>query len=305
MSIHPVSGASQPSPPAVPFTHPSGPIGCPLARRDTDTRLTAEQITNQSEGGMTLLFRLQIIARDSQRQESIGAIVIKRNDVKLARQKLQEAIKRALEEAEKKASWAGTLGKLSTLAKVAGIVAGAAAIVASGGTLTAPVVIGLSGTLLSVSAKPVADAVGGGETMEKVLSYSGAGLSLVGGAWGAINALTGGVQAGCSTAQATSSFARTARVVALGANIGGGVANTVSAYALYQTGYHGSLEMEARADQTTIRARQRIFQREIEDLLQSIKGAEESFKRASTALIKAIDSGAASGLAIANLGGRS
>lgn len=311
MSIQTVSGITQSSLSAPRSVSPSGPIGSPLARRDVDVNVSSSQVSGPAQAGLGVLYWLQIVARDSQREESLASIITKRNDIKIERQKIERAIKRAMEEAEKKAGWGRMFGKLSTLAKVAGVVAAAASVVGSGGTLTAPVLIALSGTLLSVSAKPVAGVVGG-DAMEKVLSYSGAALSLAGGAWSAINACSGGVQAGSTAAQAGSSAVRassctaqTGRVVAQGASITAGLFNTASAYALYESGLHAAREGAARADETALRAQQRFFQRAVEDLIQTLKDAEQSFTRANTALVKAIDAQAASGLAIASLGGRS
>ncbi len=209
---------------------------------------------------------------------------------------MRNAARKAREEAEKKASWGGILSKLQTVAQVAAIVAAGASLVASGG-MSAPVVLGLAGTLLSLSAKPVGDAVDS-PALEKGMFYAGAGLGLAGCAVGGVQLATGCGQVAGTGLQAGHTVAKIATVV-------GGGATTASGYATYRVGRHASLERYARADETEHRAKRNFAMRELDAVIEQLKDAEASFRRALTALGKAQEQHAQSALTLATLGGRS
>lgn len=239
-------------------------------------------------GATTLIYTLQVYAREAQMHQGQENILSKKAQVEGNRKVIQEAVERAQREAEKKSDWGGVLGTLTTVAKVAGVVAAAASVVASGG-LTGPVALGLAGTLMSVMAKPAAEKLGLGETGEKALMYGGMGLSLAGGGWSALS----------KGASEASTAANVARTVAKGANITSGGATAASGYAAYQQGKHAGLEKEARADETAARAQQRYLMRQVDELITVLKEIDKSTTRGKQALSSAMESEAASKMAVA------
>lgn len=272
------------------------PVPHPLAAREGAPSGVTASILSVASTNMDLLFAMQIVARDAQRDLADAGITKKRADVSSAREQMKKAAEKAREEAEKKASWGGILSKLQTVAQVAAIVAAGASLVASGG-MSAPVVLGLAGTLLSISAKPVGDAVGS-EALEQGMFYAGAGLGLAGCGVGAVQLATGCAQVAGTGLQAGHAVAKVATLV-------GGAATTASGYATYKVGRHESLETEARADETEQRAKRNAALRELDHFIQQLKDAEASFRRALTSLGKAQEQHAQSALTLATLGGRS
>jgi hypothetical protein len=272
------------------------PSSHPLTPREGAAPAGDQSVLSVASTNMDLLFALQIVARDAQRDLGEAGMTKKRADADAAREQMKKAMEKAREEAEKKAGWGGILGKLQTVAQIAGIVAAVASVAVSGG-LSAPVVLGLAGTLLSVSAKPVGEAVGS-EALTKGMFYAGAGLGLLGCGVGVAQ-----LALGCGQTVGTGAAALNA--VAKGATFVGGAATTASGYATYEVGRHDSLELEARADEKEHRARRTAHMREFDQFVQQLKDAEASFRRALTSLGKAQDQAAQSALTLATLGGRS
>lgn len=273
-----------------PASHPLTPReGGSLAALDAD-------VLSAASSSMDLLFAFQIVARDAQRDLGEAGIFQKENNANAARYEMKKAAEKAREEAEKKAGWGGILSKLQSVAQVAAIVAAGASLVATGG-MSAPVVLGLAGTLLSISAKPVGEAVGS-EALTKGMFYAGAGIS-------ALACGVGGYQllAGCG--QTAIGGLKAAHSVAKIATLTGGAATTASGYATYKVGQHESLETAARADETEHRAKRMAAMRELDQVIDQLKAAEASFKRALTSLGKAQEQHAQSALTLATLGGRS
>jgi hypothetical protein len=275
----------------------SRPASHPLAPREGGQAGALDQTALEiASTNLDLLFALQIYAREAQRDLGEAGIVQKHSAADSAREQMKKAAEKAREEAEKKAGWGGILSKLQTVAQVAAIVAAGASLVASGG-MSAPVVLGLAGTLLSISAKPVGDAVGS-EALEKGMFYGGVGL-------GAAGCAVGGLQLAAGCTQAASSGLQAGHVVAKVATLAGAGATTASGYASYRVGRHASLELDARADETEHRAKRNFAMRELDAVIEQLKAAEASFKRALTSLGKAQEQHAESALTLATLGGRS
>jgi hypothetical protein len=241
-----------------------------------------------SSSPTTMIQALQIFSRDLQKDTTEGAILGKKQQVEEARKQIQEALERAQREAGEKASMGRWTGVLSTVAKVAAVAAAVSSVVLTGG-VSAPLLIGLAGTLLSVTARPLAGAVGGGEGLQNALRYGGAGVSvLAGGA---------GLFTGASAATGSA-----AAVAQLGSKLGtvvGGAATAGSGYTSFQAGMHGAKMTEAQADEKQHRAEQKQMLRQVEQLIEVLQEVEQSFQRSAATMQKTKASEAASGLALA------
>ncbi|HMJ12764.1 MAG TPA: hypothetical protein VK524_15185 [Polyangiaceae bacterium] len=277
------------------------PSSAALSRReDVPPNALNPGLLSAASSNMDLLFALQVYARDARRDLAEASVTQKRTAAESARQEMREAIKKAREEAEKKAGWGGILSKLTTVAQVAGVVAAAASLAASGG-MSAPLVLGLAGTLLSLSAKPVGEAVGS-EALEKGMFYAGAGLGLAGCAVGGVQLAAGcGKAAGNGASAATSVF----RGFAKAGTIVAGSAGAASGYAQYRVGLQAARELEARAEEKKHKAVSTSLMREMNDFIEQLKDAEASFNRALKALTKAQEQQGESNLTLVTLGVRS
>ncbi len=248
--------------------------------------LTAKVLATSSP--TTMIQALQIFARDLQKDTAEGAILGKKQQVEEARKQIQEALDRAQREAGEKASMGRWTGVLSTVAKVAAVAAAVSSVVLTGG-VSAPLLIGLAGTLLSVTARPLAGAVGGGEGLQNALRYGGAGASVLAGGAGLVWGASAATGAAATVAQASGKLA----------TLVGGAATAGSGYTSYQAGVHGAKATEAQADEKEIRAEQRQMLRQVEGLIEMLQEVEQSFQRSSATVQKAKASEAASGLALA------
>jgi hypothetical protein len=236
----------------------------------------------------TMIQALQIFARDLQRDSSESAILEKKQAVEEARKQVQEAMDRAQREANEQSTWGRYTETLGTIAKVAAVTAAVASIALTGG-VSAPLLIGLAGTLLSVLAKPISQAVGGGEKMEKALTYGGAAMSLAAGGAGLFS----------SGAAATGTVATAGHAVSAGAQATGGTATAASGYTGYKAGEHGARATEARADEAQAKAVQKQMLREVEQLIELLQEVEKSFTKSIAAVQSARDSEAAANLVLA------
>jgi hypothetical protein len=276
---------------------PASPAS-PLARREGAPALSADEFRKSAAPSLSLLYELQIYARETQRYQGEAAILGKRDAIELARHKLEQAVEKAKEEAEKKAGWGGIFDKLTAVAKVAALVASAASLIATGG-MSAPLALGLAGTVMSMSAKPIGK-LAGSEALEKGLLYGGAVVSLCGAGVGAWQAFTGTAQASGSAFGAASTFS----AISKGATITSGLASAGSGYALYQAGRHGALELEARADEKETLAMRRMAMRQLDELIELLKESLGSFNKRLDSLGKSMNEDAACKLTLARLGGR-
>lgn len=247
---------------------------------------TAKMLASASP--TTMIQALQIFARDLQRDASQGAILDKKQAVEDARRQVQEALERAQREANEKAGWSKLTGTLGTIAKVAAVTAAVASIALTGG-VSAPLLIGLAGTLISATAKPLSQALGGGEKTQNALAYGGAALSLAAGGAGLFS----------SASSATGTAATVAHGTVAAANGTGGAATAASGYTGYRAGLHGSRETEARADETGLRAQQKQLVRQLDQLVEMLQEVEKSFTKSISAVQSARESEAAANLTLA------
>ena len=258
-----------------------------IPRRDGVPLTEASARLLASASPTTKIQALQILARDLQKDVNEGAILGKKTEVEEARRQIQEALDRAHQEAGEKAGWDRWTGTLSTIAKVAAVAAAVASVALTGG-VSAPLLIGLAGTLISATAKPLCDATGAGDKAEKALTYGGAALSLVGGGAGAFSS-AGAASGATATAASTT--------VRLG-TAAGGAATAASGYTGYQAGVHGARETLARADETGLRAQKKQMLQQLDQLIALLQEVDQSFSRAIGTAQKARDSEAASALAL-------
>ncbi|MCS6900697.1 MAG: hypothetical protein RMJ98_13780 [Myxococcales bacterium] len=236
----------------------------------------------------TMIQALQIFARDLQRDSSESAILRKKQAVEEAKKQIQEAMNRAQQEANEKSTWGRRTEVLGTIAKAAAVTAAVASIALTGG-VSAPLLIGLAGTLLSVTARPVNQALGGGEKLEKALTYGGAAMSLTAGGAGLF----------CSSAAATGAVATAGHAVSAGAHAIGGAATAASGYTGYKAGEHGARATEARADEKQTTAIRQQLLREVEQLIAMLQEVEQSFTKSIAVVQSARDSEAAANLTLA------
>jgi vacuolar-type H+-ATPase subunit E/Vma4 len=271
----------------------------PIQRREGARTEAAQPLLEaqalMSNDTMTLLYAMQIAQRDGQLAEGKSAVENQHQKVEAAREAARQALEKALEEAEKKAHSGGLLGTLQTVAKVAAVVAAAAAVIACPGSALA--IIALAGVLMSTFSKDIAKACGGGETMEKILMYTGVALSLAAG----VGAFTGILGTTTSTA---GTLANGARFVGKGATIVGAGATIASGKVMYDQGQHEANEVRARADESEGKAKQKAAMREMEMMIEMLKDVEASFTRAKESISQALEYYGASQMAAVNVGVR-
>lgn len=263
-----------------------------LQRRPVDPHAAVSQEILAKATSTNLLYAMQVALQQSQQDLGRESILNKKAVVETERHIIQQAMERAAHEAQEKAGWAKWTGVLSTIVKIAAVAGAAASVVASGG-LSAPVLLGLAGTVMSVMAKPIADATGGGKTLESALMYGGAALSLGAGGYGA---LVG------NAAKATGTAAQLAGVASKAAGVVGGAATAGTGVTSAREAHHAARELDARADETAARAQKKQTLKEIDQLIEVLKEVEKSFGKAKATLAKAMDSESASALTLATMG---
>lgn len=239
----------------------------------------------------TMIEALQILGRDLQKSEGTEAILNKKKHVEATRVRVEIAVARAAHEAEEKAESQSITDTLQTVAKVAAVAGAVASVVATGGA-SAPALIALSGTLVSTFAKDINKAAGGNELSANILTYGGAGLSLVGGGAALL-------ASGTTTATATTSVVgKAASIATKAAAVVGATATGASAYTGYQAGLHGANETHALADEKSLRAQRKQMMREVELLIDTLKEVQKSFNTSLSALASARENEAASNLTL-------
>lgn len=269
-----------------------------VERKSTDLSLERREVAGSADVTSRLLAQssptlmiqaMQVFSRDMQKDAGQNAILGKKSEIEQARQQIQEAMDRAQKEATEKGKWGGVTSALMTVAKVAAVAAAVSSIVVTGG-VSAPLLLGLAGTLVSVMAKPASKAFGGGETMEKVMLWGGAGLSVA----------AGGAALFSSAAPTASGLAAAigTRSLQVSTAVGGG-ATSVSGYTSYKAGEAGAKMIEAQADQKSIRAEQKKMLGQMEQLIGMLQELEQSFSKSMSTVQSARESEAASGLTLA------
>lgn len=271
---------------AVPVESTTSPLA--LERREgvVSTDVTT-RILAQSSPTM-MIQAMQIFARDMQKDAGESAILGKKTEVEGARKQIQEALDRAQREANEKGKWSGITSTLASVAKYAAVAAAVSSVVLTGG-VSAPLLIGLAGTLMSVFAKDISKTVGGGEKMENGLRWGGAALSLASGGAGLFSS---------STAATGTAATIGARGLQVSTAVGGG-ATAASGYTSYQAGVHGARALEAQADEKGLRAEQKKMLGQMEQLIEMLKEVEQSFNKSIKTVQSARESEAASNLTLA------
>lgn len=177
--------------------------------------------------------------------------------------------------------WSQLKSSAGTIAKIAGVVAGAAAVVASGGA-GLPLVVGIAAVALSAGGTAVRELKLAGADSDKVslgMEIAGAGIGLGGG-------IACALRAGAIAATATTTAARTTASAAQGVNA---AATATSASAgVVVAGYQRDAE-HARADAEDASGRMAIRQREIEWLIRVMSDAQQARSDSLETTRKAIE----------------
>ncbi len=220
----------------------------------------------------SILFAVQLQQQHAQETQHEVAIRAHASEVQQALEQARRAAEEARAQAEESSKWGNLASAAKMVASVAAVAAGVAGAVGTGG-LSVAGSLALAGALLSVSAKPIAQAFGGGDKEAFLIGLAGAGVGLGAGAagllWGGATALT-------------FTGARTGQAVAYGVE---SAATGVEGYGDIRAGIARADGTRAEADGIEARAHQRITQRELESLIEGLQELGKSFARAKDTLL--------------------
>lgn len=271
-----------------------------MLREGADPAALAELLKNSDN--MTLLYAIQILTRDGQIELGKEGVKSKKEEVELLFAKIEEAIKKAQEAAEKKGFFGELFDKFGAIGKVAVLVAAVASVVATGG-VSLIAIAALAGTLMSTFSKDLAKLAGGSELAEKIFRYGGMGLSIAAGGAGLAQGLAAGGGAAANAAT-QSALPKVAGGVAQGATCVQAGATAAQAGTGYARDQYAADEVDARADETQGRAERSAAMGQMDQFIEFMKEVEKSFTGAKETLVKAMDSEAASDLTLATMGVR-
>jgi hypothetical protein len=269
------------------FLGDPGPLAAdaPDRAESSDAHRLANDIQRQildASNALTMLFAMQCTQSDSQSIDQESAIRDKARAIQDAIKAAREAAEAAREAAEDKSIWDDICSVAETIGTVAAIAASAASCVASGG-ITAVAAVALVGMLLSASAKPISEELGGGQDLAQVLSIVGGVASACGGVGTAV-----GVGAVAAEGGATANAVRHSAVVVRNVSMATEVAMTATrAYATYRSGSSESDRLDYEADGAEARAEQRAQQRDLGSLVDALKELNKSFQNARQSLLDA------------------
>lgn len=268
--------------------------------RDNADPTGLEQIL-ADPGNLTLLWIAQTALRD-------GQIELGKQNVEHKHQAVESlfaTIREAIREAEKAAKNKGLFGELCDKFGVAGQVAVAVVAIASvvstgGASLIA--IAALAGTLLSMGAKPLAEVLGGGETLENVFRYTGMGLSVLAGGVGFLQSV--GIVGTQATAQASAVLKEVCRAVTMvGSGVQAGATAAQGVTGCVRDSY-ASDELDALADEQDARTTRAGQLEDIELLVEFLKQVDKSFSASRATLTETMNLQAESDWILVNLGVR-